>query len=429
MPSTTTTSAATKNHDDKDGNDHSHIQSYHYIRNNSATKSNHKIDFSYLRTEDSNKCLLNTNHDNDFIVLSSFEIGSDNEQQNNIIKHSVVTDIDDNDVDSNCYSHVNSGSYANDDSDDDFSEHVHNHHGYHYHADDVENNADDDDDDDDEEELWENTSTLQHKILLHDVWTVNNECGMEQVVNRLWKIYIPWMDSMDYYSSNNALKVTSRSSSSIEDIKHKQEKQKKQQIEIFYKLGGYAILVGIMNQYLSNYKIQARCCSIWSILCNNHNHKDLIEKAIYANVIQSIIQSLIQFPSNMQIQYQACSALKKLTDHHHFNACTKIMSKFHPDNEDSEGSKNNMKNRVENNNYVTNGLYYIIQAMKTFPKHHRIQYSGCCILYSISYYDEYLNDIRFAGAVVVLANAIENHADHLHIQEIASKTMMQLLLE
>lgn len=249
-------------------------------------------------------------------------------------------------------------------------------------------------------DVWEHVQSSIHSVLLKEVWMATTVEEMIGALDRLWSSCISTKDTIE---STNLLEDDTNY------IRHDTE------IEIFYTLGGYSIIVGIMNKYQNHDIIQEKCCLLLGVVCKNH--PDMICHALYADVVRCIVRCMVKFPAIDKIQLNACFVLNTLSEHNNYDACTKIMGLL--DEKDTDSSDNAITNHVT-------GLQMIILAMKTYPNNSLLQYYGCSLLYNLTF-DDFLSDIRTVGAMGVLAAAMETHSSHIKIKEMARSAMMELL--
>lgn len=258
-------------------------------------------------------------------------------------------------------------------------------------------------------DIWEHVDSSIHTVLLKEVWMAKTEDDMVDALNRLWSSCIATKDTI---VSLTNIKLLEDDTSYIRNDN---------EIEIFYTLGGYSIIVGIMNKYHNHEIIQEMCCLLLGVICKNHT--ELICHSLYADVVRCIVRCMIKFPNCNDIQLNALYALNTLSEHNNYDACTKIMGLLDDTISEQTNNNNNDKNNDKSN--VT-GLQVIIIAMKTYPNIYLLQYYGCSILYNLTF-DDYLIDIRTVGAMGVLAAAMETHPLHSNIQDMARNAMMELL--
>jgi hypothetical protein len=277
----------------------------------------------------------------------------------------------------------------------------------------VEQNGDiqDDDDKTGSIDIWEHVHSSIHSVLLKEVWIGKTDDDMINALDRLWSSCVA--------TTTNETSTSSSSMVLLEDdtkyIRHDTE------IEIFYTLGGYSIIVGIMNKCHHHDIIQEKCCVLLGVICMNHT--ELICHALYSDVVRCIVRGMVTFPNKEQIQLKACYALNTLSEHNNYDACTKIMGQLDDTIETENHSTNNDDKTT---NYHVTGLQVIIGAMKTYPHNSLLQYYGCSLLYNLTF-EDFLSDLRTVGAMGVLAAAMETHPQHSKIQEMARNAMMELL--
>jgi hypothetical protein len=269
--------------------------------------------------------------------------------------------------------------------------------------DDVDSNADDDgenpddknavkDDDDSvnsNEPTWDYVETDIHKILSKD----------------LWRTDATELDIADYIEKLIDLCSVERDNGDAECFPIKSQQ------DIFYRLGGYTILIGILNKYRNSFRLTWACVELAVML--SKDHPELVHHFVYAGIIDCIVAVMIQHPD---LQELCLNAIQVCTTDEYYASKQLVLGK----------SISTTANDTIDGTDKSTGLNAIIQLMKKFPEREGIQEYGCQILYNISY-EDLAERIIDAGAIGVLAVAMEQYSSNPSIKSIARKAMIELL--
>lgn len=248
---------------------------------------------------------------------------------------------------------------------------------------------DDDDKPASEESTWDYVETNIHEILTKDLWRTNlKERNIHNCIIKLRDLCL----------------VIDGCYKPIESSR-----------EIFFKLGGPLLLIGIMNKYKKNMILTLDCIAIVAVLSDGH--PGLVRHCVYAGIIDCVVDIMSRYWGHEILQKYCIGAINVFA------------------NADYKASKQLVIGTVTaittNDGSGTNtGLKAVIHAMKTFPECATLQYACCQHLHYISY-EDLAERIIDAGAIGVLAAAMDFSSDVAFegpiIKKLALETIKKLV--
>lgn len=136
-----------------------------------------------------------------------------------------------------------------------------------------------------------------------------------------------------------------------------------------------------MNKYNNNISILWNCLTIVGRV--SKDHPGLVHQFFYAGIIDCIVAVMNQHADDVHLQFVCLSAIEVFT-YDEYDGSKQLV-----------GTDDNI------------GFEAIVHTMKTFPQNSAIQRLGCQIIYNVSYDDLLVEQIIDAGAIGVLAAAME----------------------
>jgi hypothetical protein len=174
------------------------------------------------------------------------------------------------------------------------------------------------------------------------------------------------------------------------------------------------LLIGIVQKYKKNINLILDCIGIIAVLSTKH--PGLVRHCVYVGILDCVVAIMKQHPDDVSVQHYCVKAIQEFTTDMYYSSKQLVIGT----------TAANTTNDILNTN---TGLKAVIQALKKFPEHCRVQHLGCQIMYNVSY-EDLAERIIDAGAICVLAAAMETlyvNYDRAPIKSLALKAMKKLI--
>lgn len=271
-------------------------------------------------------------------------------------------------------------------------------------------------------DVWEFTRTEVHQLLLTDIWLAKDCYEIEDILSKLIVATTTSRTSSDTQGSFNhpytALAVL-KTRSAIQ-----------RETEIFYTLGGYSILVGIMKMNIDHPVVLSKCFQLFSLLCCDSNlQSGLIQHSVYANAIECVLESMNKhvelfesdfyysgFEALRRLTYDEYDYAKRIIDFEVVEVVTDKNAKSESDGDVPVGGVDIVLNIMKRYN---TGFVSSMYAQPTIL-------AGCHVLLNLTYID-FNQQLIDAGGITVLGAALEMFKNCTEIQETAREAITEMI--
>jgi len=159
-------------------------------------------------------------------------------------------------------------------------------------------------------------------------------------------------------------------------------------------LGGFSIVVGVMEKWSDNADIQAEACRVFLNTCSpTTSSRNIAEAACAVGALETILVAMRRFVDDAYLQRVACGALHALTKNDAVAARRLVLD--------------------------LRGAFTVVRSMRHFPKSKRLQMWACCAIDDWAQWEVLHQWILDAGALVALDAVLVSYRDAGSVEDTA----------